>query len=533
MARYSHNEKGKKHVNLGAFLEARHAAFAFDNEARKQGRGREALNFPDLTVTTEKIESWSTNTAHYRYMRSGTSTSSQYRGVTKIGNSRTPWYAQVNIKKVVKGLCEEKGPVKIGSYPAEIQAALAFDRVCRKFGVEERGLNFPRNTPLKEVRLFDISCYHCQKVIATDPVQTKCNHMFCRRCIMNYLSEVEGCPCCQTHMTVDDTGIQAVALNTLSTTVPTQRRNTEVVVVRNNNDNIGVDTNHDNNSDDVADREIEVIVVDDDTSTDSLISIGERVIPNEQDLNRRFQRGDSSIDSAKPDNKDCGNKSLASAFLDDEDEDHPRNKIKRLRRRRRKQQQQHRCNDDGNSIMKQQEDKTEKNRKLNFNGWETGNWCLLLPALKDDTNINNANSKKHDIESKLVASVFGSDDEDPPKKKIKNLSRQRKQQRQGNDGVIFVKKEPKDERERLRNNNYDDWVTGNWCWLQPSPSYGSNINNCSQHSCRFERKSHPPDFDNETKQPPKKRMKKLGGREERRQQQHGNEVVDCLKKELE
>jgi len=98
-------------------------------------------------------------------------------------------------------------------------------------------------------------------------------------------------------------------------------------MARNNNgndcDNTNNDcdkTNHDNNSVDVANREIEVDVVDDDASTDSLISISERIIPNGQYLNRKFHRGDLSIDGVKQDNNDCGNKSLASV-LDDEDED--------------------------------------------------------------------------------------------------------------------------------------------------------------------------------------------------------------------
>mmetsp|Transcript_24162 Transcript_24162/g.24444 ORF Transcript_24162/g.24444 Transcript_24162/m.24444 type:complete len:135 (+) Transcript_24162:77-481(+) len=134
-------------------------------------------------------------------------------------------------------------------------------------------------------------------------------------------------------------------------------------MARNNNGNDCDNTNNDHNSVDVDNREIKVDVVDDDASTNFVISIGKRMIPNSQDLNRQFQRGDSSIDSIKQGNNDRGNKSVAS-ILDDEDEDegHPRNTIKKLRRRRRKQQQQqqHRYNDDSNSIMKQQKDKKEK-----------------------------------------------------------------------------------------------------------------------------------------------------------------------------
>jgi hypothetical protein len=217
MARYSQCTNGKKHINLGAFLDARHAALAFDHEARKQDRKREILNFPDETVSVDQIREWSTNVAHYRYMRSGTSKSSQYRGVTNpdYGDviSPNPWKAQVNIKKVLRGLGKKTGPFQIGAYPSENQAALAFDRICRRFGIDEIGLNFPRNIPLPEIRLFDTSCYYCNREKAINPVVTKCNHVFCRACIMQYLLEVEGCPCCQTHMKACDKGIRPVKLN--------------------------------------------------------------------------------------------------------------------------------------------------------------------------------------------------------------------------------------------------------------------------------------------------------------------------------
>ena len=217
MARYSKNGEGKKHINLGAFLEAEHAALAFDHEARKQGREDEALNFPERRVTDEQLQEWSTNKDHYRHMRSGIEKSSQFRGVTNPQYNRPsgpyPWVAQVNIQKVLKGLgIPLSQPAHLGRYDNELQAALAFDRACRNFGVKEVGLNFPRNTPLPEVRLFDSSCHYCNKEEAIDPVATTCNHVFCRRCIIEYLCEVEGCPCCQTHMTANDKSLRPVPL---------------------------------------------------------------------------------------------------------------------------------------------------------------------------------------------------------------------------------------------------------------------------------------------------------------------------------
>ena len=240
MARYSQCTNGKKHINLGAFLDAKHVALAFDHEARKQDRKRETLNFPDEIVNGDQIKAWSTNVAHYRYMRSRTSKSSQYRGVTNpdYGDviSSNPWRAQVNIKKVLKGLGKEKGPVQIGAYPSEKQAAFAFDRVCRRFDIDEIGLNFPRNIPLPEIRLFATSCYYCNREKAINPVSTKCNHMFCRACIMHYLLEVEGCPCCQTHMKACDKGIRPVKLNTWPSEGITRSGVTEYVSASRQND---------------------------------------------------------------------------------------------------------------------------------------------------------------------------------------------------------------------------------------------------------------------------------------------------------
>jgi Ring finger domain/AP2 domain len=197
MARYTLSHKGEKNINLGAFETAEYAAMAFDFEARKRGRPECDLNFPDKHPTEEQIEQWKTNTAHYSMMRSGRKKTSQYRGVCKAGSL---WHAQSNIIKVVNGMGKETGPVSLGFFYHEEEAGLAFDRACRKFGVPEKELNFPRNHHLlKEVRLFDNECYFCFQTSPTDPVATPCNHVFCRPCISSWLEQSPNgaCPCCK------------------------------------------------------------------------------------------------------------------------------------------------------------------------------------------------------------------------------------------------------------------------------------------------------------------------------------------------
>lgn len=193
MARYTLSHKGEKNVNLGAFDDARHAALAFDAEARKRGRPDKDLNFPDEHPTDAQIELWKTNTTHYTMSVAGRKKSSQYRGVTRQ-KGPTPWHAQCHIKKVIVG----SGRCSFGCYKYEKQAALVFDRICRKYGVPEKELNFPRNASLREVRLFDDECYFCNRQNPTDPVSTPCNHVFCRECIVASLESSDKCPCCQT-----------------------------------------------------------------------------------------------------------------------------------------------------------------------------------------------------------------------------------------------------------------------------------------------------------------------------------------------
>jgi hypothetical protein len=89
----------------------------------------------------------------------------------------------------------------MGTYAHEKDAALVFDRVCRKYGVPEKELNFPRDGQLKEVRLFDNECYFCCQERPTDPVATPCNHIFCRPCVSMWLTGTKKGPCCQMPVT--------------------------------------------------------------------------------------------------------------------------------------------------------------------------------------------------------------------------------------------------------------------------------------------------------------------------------------------
>jgi hypothetical protein len=196
MARFSLAHMGEKNMNLGAFVDAKHAALAFDAEARRRGRLDAHLNFPDQHPSDAEIEAWKMNGAHYSMMSSGHKKSSQYRGVTVPPNRN--FEVRINIKKVLAGLGKKKGPARIGSFIHEKEAALAFDRVCRKYGVPEKELNFPRDGQLKEVRLFDNECYFCCQERPADPVATPCNHIFCRPCVSMWLTGRKACPCCQT-----------------------------------------------------------------------------------------------------------------------------------------------------------------------------------------------------------------------------------------------------------------------------------------------------------------------------------------------
>jgi len=199
MARYSLSKKGEKHVNLGAFLEAKHAALAFDAEARRRGRPDSALNFPNEHPTDDQIEAWNMNTAHYSMMGSQRALTSQYRGVC-VEKGGGKYRVRVNIKRIVEGYGKTKGPVCLGLYHFEKQAALQYDRVCRQYGVPEKELNFPRNMPLAEVRLFDNECYICHSDKPVDPVATSCNHIFCRSCIQKWSESHKHCACCSSEL---------------------------------------------------------------------------------------------------------------------------------------------------------------------------------------------------------------------------------------------------------------------------------------------------------------------------------------------
>jgi hypothetical protein len=205
MARYTLSHRGEKNINLGSFDDARYAALAFDAEARKRGRPGGDLNFPGEHPSDSQIEEWKMNTTHYSMMGSSSKKSSQYRGVTFRKTEQT-WHVQINIKKIVEGMGKTKGPVSFGSYAHEKQAALVYDWNCRRFGIIEKELNFPRDDSqqLKEVRLFDDECYFCHRESPTDPVATPCNHIFCRACVVPSLQSSGGCPCCQRPIVSED-----------------------------------------------------------------------------------------------------------------------------------------------------------------------------------------------------------------------------------------------------------------------------------------------------------------------------------------
>lgn len=156
MARYSMAHKGEKHINLGAFTEGKHAALAFDAEARRQGRPDCDLNFPDEKATEAEIISWKGN--RYKTMtKNGKRGSSIYRGVCKYGNK---YHVQCNIKAVNDGLSRESGSPGLGVYNDEVNAAHVFDYVCREFGVPEHELNFPRD----ERTEFSVFCHREHKI---------------------------------------------------------------------------------------------------------------------------------------------------------------------------------------------------------------------------------------------------------------------------------------------------------------------------------------------------------------------------------
>jgi hypothetical protein len=95
------NAKGEKNINLGAFIDAKHAALAFNAEARRRGRPDTHLNFPKLHPCEAEIEAWKMNGTHYSMTGSQHKNLSQYRGVTIEHDA---FRLQVNINKVLAGL---------------------------------------------------------------------------------------------------------------------------------------------------------------------------------------------------------------------------------------------------------------------------------------------------------------------------------------------------------------------------------------------------------------------------------------------
>ena len=82
MARYYISQRGVKHINLGAFLEAKHAAPAWDAEAWKQKRPNEYLKFPEEMPSADGIKRLCVDSTQYSFMGLGRANTSQSRGVT-------------------------------------------------------------------------------------------------------------------------------------------------------------------------------------------------------------------------------------------------------------------------------------------------------------------------------------------------------------------------------------------------------------------------------------------------------------------
>jgi hypothetical protein len=212
VARFPSRNTTSKYISLGTFLKAEHAALAFDTEARKHGWPVANLNFPASHVRRSSIEEWKMKALQFAMMKPEHEKSSRYRGVAVTPNQHNSrFHVQIGIKRVVAGLGKTKSPVSLGYYSDERQAALAYDQVCRKYGVPENELNFPRDRELKEVRLFDDECYFCCQNRPVDPVATPCNHIFCRPCVSMWLTGKKKCPCCQTPVP-SETALRSVDL---------------------------------------------------------------------------------------------------------------------------------------------------------------------------------------------------------------------------------------------------------------------------------------------------------------------------------
>ncbi|CAB9520971.1 AP2-like ethylene-responsive transcription factor [Seminavis robusta] len=115
---------------LGSFLEEKHAALAYDFEARKSGQPELWINFPDEHPTAEQICEW-------KQKHGG---SSQYRGVT-YNKKSSKWRAQIT---------NSGSTCYLGSFLEEKHAALAYDFEARKSGQPELWINFPDEHPTAE-----------------------------------------------------------------------------------------------------------------------------------------------------------------------------------------------------------------------------------------------------------------------------------------------------------------------------------------------------------------------------------------------
>lgn len=209
-AQYSFVGKGQKTVtiNLGTFCDAKQAALAFDAEARGRGRPDSHLNFPDESPSMEQIESWKMNQMLYSFMGARRKLTSHYRGVS-VQHGR--YVVKIGIKVIVKAY-NKKDSVRVGCHNSEQRAALLYDRICRRHGIPEKELNFPRHFPLSEVRHFDDECYSCQMESPKHPMASPCSHVFCTSCVAKWPEKDEmKCPCCGSAIPSKD-DLRAVSL---------------------------------------------------------------------------------------------------------------------------------------------------------------------------------------------------------------------------------------------------------------------------------------------------------------------------------
>lgn len=231
---------------IGTFAKEKDAALAHDFYARQLKRTNPWINFPNERLTEEQvklrmsiahayskppitIKREQSKTSFFSFNCSRRERTSRFRGVSWDKNAMK-WHARCSMKKVTQRLCRNlTKDAHLGFYDDEREAALSFDKTCRKFGVPEIDLNFPRDHKyLKKARLFDNECYKCFRQSPVNAVATPCNHIFCRRCISEYLKSRNKCPCCQ-YDSIDEMDLRSVSPIQTKTTNGSRKRKRESV----------------------------------------------------------------------------------------------------------------------------------------------------------------------------------------------------------------------------------------------------------------------------------------------------------------